>query len=65
MLLNPPAHPTCSPTAALPVPACCAAVLFGQLIHHSLVSSVSLGIALRYVLEALRTGGAGHRALSV
>jgi hypothetical protein len=36
-----------------------AALLFGQLIHHSLVSSVSLGIALRYVLEALRTGLGG------
>lgn len=37
------------------------ALLFGQLIHHSLVSSISLGIALRYVLEALRTppGAAG------
>lgn len=31
-------------------------MLFGQLIHHNLVSSISLGIALRYVLEALRTG---------
>ena len=31
------------------------AVLFGQLVEHSLVSSVSLGIALRYVLDALHT----------
>ena len=31
------------------------AILFGQLVAHSLVSSVSLGIALRYVLEALRS----------
>lgn len=45
-----PAHQT------LPTPPRAAALLFGQLIHHSLVSSVSLGIALRYVLEALRTG---------
>lgn len=30
------------------------AVLFGQLVSHSLVSSVSLGIALRYVLDSLR-----------
>ncbi|KAL4458253.1 hypothetical protein ABPG75_013118 [Micractinium tetrahymenae] len=37
------------------------ALLFGQLIHHSLVSSISLGIALRYVLEALRTPG-GHQS---
>ena len=28
--------------------------LFGALIHHQLVSSITLGIALRYVLEALR-----------
>lgn len=28
--------------------------LFGSLIHHQLVSSITLGIALRYVLEALR-----------
>ncbi len=39
-----------------PHPSFTAALLFGQLIRHSLVSSVSLGIALRYVLEALRTG---------
>lgn len=31
------------------------AVLFGQLVHHGLVSSITLGIALRYVLEALKT----------
>lgn len=31
------------------------AVLFGQLVANNLVSSVSLGIALRYVLEALRS----------
>lgn len=30
------------------------AMLFGQLIHHQLVSSITLGIALRYVLDALR-----------
>lgn len=29
-------------------------ILFGQLIQHQLVSYVSLGIALRYVLEALK-----------
>jgi len=29
-------------------------VLFGTLIQHQLVSSITLGIALRYVLEALR-----------
>ena len=29
-------------------------ILFGQLIQHQLVSSITLGIALRYVLEALR-----------
>lgn len=28
--------------------------LFGQLIQHQLVSFISLGIALRYVLEALK-----------
>eukprot|EP01036_Dinobryon_divergens_P029707 gene29707-38838_t len=28
--------------------------LFGSLVHHQLVSSITLGIALRYVLEALR-----------
>jgi CCR4-NOT transcription complex subunit 1 len=28
------------------------AVLFGQLVHHQLVSSITLGIALRYVVEA-------------
>eukprot|EP00961_Rhodomonas_salina_P160898 2166472-Rhodomonas_salina.1 len=28
--------------------------LFGSLIQHQLVSSITLGIALRYVLEALR-----------
>jgi CCR4-NOT transcription complex subunit 1 len=31
------------------------AVLFGQLIHQGLVSSITLGVALRYVLEALRS----------
>lgn len=30
------------------------AVLFGALVHHQLVSFASLGIALRYVLDALR-----------
>lgn len=30
------------------------AVLFGQLVQNSLVAQVSLGIAMRYVLEALR-----------
>ena len=30
------------------------AVLFGALVQHQLVSSVTLGIALRYVLDALR-----------
>ena len=44
------------PHARPPSPAPPAALLFGQLIHHSLVSSVSLGIALRYMLEALRSG---------
>lgn len=38
-------------------------VLFGTLIQHQLVSSITLGIALRYVLEALRKqpvhGGSG------
>jgi len=29
-------------------------ILFGKLIQHQLVSSITLGIALRYVLEALR-----------
>lgn len=29
-------------------------ILFGSLIQHQLVSSITLGIALRYVLEALR-----------
>ncbi len=29
-------------------------ILFGQLIQHELVTSITLGIALRYVLEALR-----------
>jgi len=29
-------------------------ILFGMLIQHQLVSSITLGIALRYVLEALR-----------
>jgi CCR4-NOT transcription complex subunit 1 len=29
------------------------AILFGQLVHHQLVSSITLGIALRYVVEAL------------
>ena len=28
-----------------------AAVLFGALVHHSLVSGITLGVALRYVLE--------------
>ena len=46
------------PSTPSPLPACLpAALLFGQLIHHSLVTSISLGIALRYVLEALRTPG--------
>ncbi len=31
-------------------------MLFGALVHHGLVSSITLGIALRYVLEALRLG---------
>mmetsp|Transcript_518 Transcript_518/g.1826 ORF Transcript_518/g.1826 Transcript_518/m.1826 type:complete len:2264 (-) Transcript_518:4073-10864(-) len=30
------------------------AILFGSLINHQLVSSVTLGIALRYVLDAIR-----------
>jgi CCR4-NOT transcription complex subunit 1 len=30
------------------------ATLFGGLIKHGLVSSISLGMALRYVLDALR-----------
>eukprot|EP00898_Chlorokybus_atmophyticus_P005844 jgi/Chlat1/6260/Chrsp44S05774 len=30
------------------------AILFGSLIQHQLVSSITLGIALRYVLDALR-----------
>ena len=30
------------------------AMLFGQLIHHQLVSSITLGIALRYVMDALK-----------
>ena len=30
------------------------AMLFGQLIHNQLVSSITLGIALRYVLDALK-----------
>ena len=38
-------------------------ILFGTLIQHQLVSSITLGIALRYVLEALRkapvAGGSG------
>ena len=38
-------------------------ILFGTLIQHQLVSSITLGIALRYVLEALRKqpvpGGSG------
>ncbi len=29
-------------------------ILFGTLVQHQLVSSITLGIALRYVLEALR-----------
>lgn len=41
-----------------------AALLFGQLIHHSLVSSISLGIALRYVLEALRTPGGSQSKMA-
>eukprot|EP00957_Ditylum_brightwellii_P141896 10810272-Ditylum_brightwellii.AAC.1 len=28
-------------------------ILFGMLIQHQLVSSITLGIALRYILEAL------------
>eukprot|EP00210_Caulerpa_lentillifera_P003605 g3440.t1 len=39
------------------------AVLFGQLIHHQLVSSITLGIALRYVLDALKKTG-DHRMFS-
>lgn len=36
-------------------------ILFGKLIQHQLVSSITLGIALRYVLEALRKPpGPGH-----
>lgn len=31
------------------------AMLFGQLIHHQLVSSITLGIALRYVIDALQS----------
>ncbi len=53
-----------APTLSDPPPplSLSAALLFGQLIHHSLVSSISLGIALRYVLEALRTpGGSGSK----
>jgi CCR4-NOT transcription complex subunit 1 len=38
-------------------------ILFGTLVQHQLVSSITLGIALRYVLEALRKapvpGGSG------
>lgn len=30
------------------------AALFGAIIHHQLVTSISLGIALKYVLDALR-----------
>ena len=30
------------------------ALLFGSLVAHQLVSSITLGIALRYVLDALR-----------
>jgi len=30
------------------------AKLFGALVHHALVSSITLGLALRYVLDALR-----------
>ena len=39
-------------------------ILFGTLIQHQLVSSITLGIALRYVLEALRKppgGGANGK----
>ncbi len=32
------------------------ALLFGSLVHHQLISNVSLGIALRYVVDALRAG---------
>lgn len=35
-------------------------VLFGTLIQHQLVASITLGIALRYVLEALRKSPAGE-----
>jgi CCR4-NOT transcription complex subunit 1 len=38
------------------------ALLFGQLVAHGLVASVSLGIALRYVLDALRAGPAPPNA---
>ena len=38
--------------------ACPAAVLLGALVHHGLVSGITLGIALRYILEALRLGPA-------
>ena len=31
-------------------------MLFGALVHHGLVSGITLGIALRYILEALRLG---------
>ena len=34
-------------------------ILFGKLIQHQLVSSITLGIALRYVLEALRKPPSG------
>ncbi|KAK9824056.1 hypothetical protein WJX72_007392 [[Myrmecia] bisecta] len=37
------------------------ALLFGSLIHHQLVSSVTLGMALRYVLEALRNNLRGSK----
>lgn len=33
-------------------------MLFGALVHHALVTGVTLSIALRYVLEALRSGPA-------
>ena len=35
-------------------------ILFGTLIQHQLVQNITLGIALRYVLEALRLGARGY-----
>ena len=40
------------------------AVLFGRLINHQLVVSMTLGVALRCVLDALRTGMPESAALS-